>query len=62
MPLGTDLGLGPGDIVLDETQLPQKGGLPKKEAAQPPRTYFRPMSIDVYAKRLDRLRCYLVWR
>jgi len=25
MPLGTEVGLGPGDIVLDGTQLPKRG-------------------------------------
>jgi len=39
MPLGTEVGLGPGDIVLDGTQLP-----PRKWAQQPLPT-FRPMSI-----------------
>ena len=38
MPLGTEVGLGPGHIVLDgDPALPQKG------AQQPPT--FRPMSI-----------------
>ena len=32
MPLGTEVGLGPGDIVLDGTQLPQKGGTLKFSA------------------------------
>jgi len=36
MPLGTEVGLGPGDIVSDGAQLPQKG-------ARPP--IFRSMSI-----------------
>ena len=31
MPLGTEVGLGPGDIVLDGTQLP-----PQKGVQQPP--------------------------
>jgi len=43
MPLGTEVGLGSGDIVLDETQLP-----PPKSGTAP---NFRPMSI--VAKRLD---------
>ena len=42
MPLGTEVGLGPGDVVLDGTLLPLKG-------AQPP--IFRPLSIA--ARRLD---------
>jgi len=40
MPLGTDVGLGPGDIVLDGTHLPKKGHSSPN---------FRPMSIT--AKR-----------
>ena len=43
MPLGTEVGLGPGDIVLDGAQLS-----PTKKGARPPN--FRPMSI--VAKRL----------
>jgi len=39
MPLGTEVDLGPGDIVLDGDPAP-----PRKEAQQPPRT-FRLMSI-----------------
>ena len=38
MPLGTEIGPGPGDIVLDGAQLPP----PKKKGAAP---NFRPMSI-----------------
>jgi len=38
MPLGTKVGLGPGHIVLDETQLPHG-----KRQSSP--TIFRPMSI-----------------
>jgi len=51
MPLGVDVGLGPGHIVLhgDQAPLPQKG-------AEPPN--FRPMSI--VAKWLDGSRCHLV--
>jgi len=42
VPLGTKVGVGPGDIVLDESQLPpQKGAQPRN---------FRPMSV--VAKRL----------
>jgi len=37
MPLGTEVDLGPGHIVLDGSQIPAKG------AQQPPS--FRPMSI-----------------
>jgi len=53
MPLGMELGLGLGHIVLDGTQLPQKG-------AQPPSPNFWPMSI--VAKWLDASGYHLVWR
>jgi len=52
MPLATDVGIGPGDIVLDENSAPPKKG------AQPPN--FLPMSI--VAKRLDGSRCHFVRR
>jgi len=39
MPLGTEVGLGPDDIVLNESQLPP----PKKNRGTAPN--FRPMSI-----------------
>ena len=45
--LGMEIGLSPGDIVLD---LPNTSPLPN----------FRPISI--VAKRLDASRCHLVWR
>ena len=48
MPLGMEVGLGPGHIVLDGIKPP--GTAPN----------FRPMSV--VAKRLDGLRCHLVWR
>jgi len=63
MPLGTDVGLSPGHIVLDgdpaapsperttEQQRPGTAAIP---------VTFRPMSI--VAKRLDRSRCHLAWR
>jgi len=52
MPVGTEVGLDPRNIVLDgDPALPPKG-------AQPPN--FRP--ISVVAKWLDGLRCHLVWR
>jgi len=35
MPLGTEVGLGPGDIVLDEYPAP-----PRKGAQQPPYTFW----------------------
>jgi len=54
MPLDTEVGLGPGHIVLGGTQLP-----PKKWA-QPATPSFRPMSV--VAKQLDGSRCHLVRR
>ena len=54
MPLGTEVDLGPGDIVLHgDPSPPQKGGT----AAPPP--LFGPCIV---AKRLDGLRCHLVRR
>ena len=52
MPLGTEVGLSPGDFVLDGDPAPstKKGRAPK----------FRPMFIA--AKRLDGSRCHLVRR
>jgi len=47
MPLGMQVGLGPGDFVLDGNPTPP-----------PPK--FRPISI--VPKRLDVSRCHLVWR
>jgi len=50
MPLGTDVGLGAGNIVLDrDTASPKRGTAARTT---------RPMSI--VAKRLDRSRCHLV--
>jgi len=53
MPLGMEVGLGPGDFVLDgdPTPLPKMG-------RSPPLPNFRPMSI--VAKRLDGSRWHLV--
>jgi len=53
MPLGMEVGLGPGDFVLDGDPAPpsQKGGGASK---------FGPMSI--VAKRLDGSRWHLAWR
>jgi len=51
MPLSTEVGLGPGFILLDGDPAP-----PKRE--QSPN--FRTMSV--VAKRLDGLRYHLVWR
>jgi len=52
VPLDMEVGLGPGDIVLDgdPARPPQKGGGAPK---------FRPMFI--VAKRLDGSRCHLLW-
>jgi len=40
MPLGTEVGLGPGDIVSDGDQLP-----PTERGTAPTSSHFRPMSI-----------------
>jgi len=57
MPLGIEVGLSPGDFVLDGDLAP----LPKKEAEPGVRApNFRPMSIVV--KRLDGSRWHLSWR
>jgi len=53
MSLGMEVGLGPGDFVLDRDAAP----LPKR-GAEPPN--FRPMFIA--AKRLDGRSWYLAWR
>ena len=52
MPLGMEVGLGPGDFVLDGDPAPSPQG-----AQLPPS--FLPMSI--VAKRLDGSRWHLVW-
>jgi len=54
MPLGMEVGLSPGDFLLDGD--PARS--PKKDGA--PLHNFRPISI--VAKRLDALRCHLLWR
>jgi len=52
MPLGLEVGLGPGDFVFDgDPATPEKGHTPPN---------FWPMSI--VAKRLDGSRCHLVQR
>jgi len=53
MPVSMEVGLGPGDFVLDRDPLPlpQKGAVPLRN--------FWP--ISVVAKRLDASRCHLVW-
>jgi len=53
MPLGTEVGLGPDDIVLDGDAAP----FPKM--VQSPLPHFWPMSIVV--KRLDGSRWHLAW-
>ena len=52
MPLGVEVGLGRGHIMLDEDPAP----LPKR--GQSPN--FR--AISIVAQRLDASRCHLVWR
>jgi len=54
VPLGMEVGLGPGNIVLDGDPAPP----PLKGHGTAPN--FRPVSV--VAKRLDGLRCHLVWR
>jgi len=54
MQLGTEVGIGPDDIVLDGDPAP----LPKKGAEPPPQ--FSVMSV--VAKRLDGSRWHLAWR
>jgi len=51
--LGMEVGLGPGQIVLDADPAPPPKG-------HSPTPNFRPMSV--VAQRLDGLRCHLVWR
>ena len=53
MPLGTEVGLGPGDFVLDRDPAPR----PQKAVGAPS---FRTMSI--VAKRQDGSRWHLAWR
>jgi len=51
MPLGMELGLSPGDFVLDEDQAPpEKGG-----GASPSPNFFRPMFIVSCRTRVKRL-------
>jgi len=54
MPLGMEVGLDPGDFVLDGDPVPH----PQKRGRAAPT--FWPMSI--VAKRLDGSRCQLVWK
>jgi len=53
MALGMEVGRGPGHIVLDGDPAP----LPKSGGIAP---IFRP--IFIVAKRLDAIRCHLIWR
>ena len=53
MPLGMEVGLSPGDFVLDVDPAP----LPKKEVEPP---IFGPWMSTV-AKRLDASKCHFVW-
>ena len=55
MPLGTEVGLGPNDIVLDGDP-----AAPSPKRGQSPLPNFRPMSI--VAKLLDESRWHLAWR
>jgi len=52
MPRGTEVGLGPDDIVLD-------GALPSKKGVEPLPNFW-PMFIVI--KRLGGCRWYLAWR
>jgi len=52
VPLGVEVGIGPGHIVLDEDPAAPQKGLHSSPN-------FRPMYV--VAKRLDGSRCYLVW-
>jgi len=54
MPLGMDVGLSPGDFVLDGDSAPS----PKR--GRSPLPNFR--QISTVPKRLDASRCHLVWR
>jgi len=53
MKLGTQVGLGPGHIVLDGDPPPLL-----KKGSEPPNFW----SVSVVAKWLHGLRCHLVWR
>jgi len=62
MPLGMELGLSPGDCVLDGNQAPHspKGGGARGRSPGAEPSNFRPMSI--VTKRLDGSRWQLAWR
>jgi len=49
--LGIEVGLSPGDFVLDGDLAPKRGGSPLPNF----------WSISIVAKRLDASRCHLVW-
>jgi len=62
MPLGTDVGLGPCDIVLDGTQLPHGK---THSSPQPPLSRFTDAKTAAHnccAKRLDGSECHLLRR
>jgi len=54
MPLGTELGLGLGHIVLDGDP-----ASPSERGTAAALTFW---AMSVVAKQLDGSRCYLVWR
>jgi len=54
MPLGMEVSLGPGHVVLDGDPAPLL-----KKGTQPPSNFW---PMFVVAKRLDGLRCHLVQR
>jgi len=56
MPLGTEVGRGPDDIVLDGDPAP----FSKKGADPSP--IFCPCLVSTVAKRLDGSRWHLAWR
>jgi len=53
MPLGMEVGLSPGEFMLDGDPAP-----PLQKGHRAPN--FRPMIV--VAKRLDGLTCHLVWK
>ena len=63
MPLGTEVGLSPGNFVLDVDSASSTsflGGAPPKKEVEPPQFLARVYCI--LAKRLDASRCHLVYR
>jgi len=59
MPLGTEIGLGAGHIVLDADP-----STPRKEVQQPPdfRGPYKPRPMSTVTKRLDESRYHLIRR